>query len=124
MIVAGIGARKGVRADEVTAAIEAALAAYGVADVEALATVPAKAGEPGIGEAATRLGIPLVVVDEAALKRAQPGVVTRSAASAKATGLGSASEAAAIAASGGRLLGPRLATGRVTCAIARKDDEK
>ena len=48
------------------------------------------------------------------------GSLSRSAASRAATGSGSASEAAALAAAGpaARLVGPRLALGPVTCAIA------
>ena len=107
--VAGIGCRQGVSADEVLAA----MAAAGGADV--MAVVRAKAGEPGVVEAAARSGVPLRAVDVG-----EDRSVTRSAASLAAMGVGSASEAAALAVAGpeGRLLGPRVVVGRVTCAVA------
>ena len=112
MTVAGIGCRRGVSADEVLAAIEAARDGR---HLDALATVPGKADEPGLVEAARRLGLPLLVgaVDDGRL-------ATRSTASLAATGVGSASEAAALGAAGpaGRLVGPRRVVGRVTCAVA------
>lgn len=119
MKVAGIGSRRGVCAAEVIAAVEAARAACGAAP-EALAVLPAKAGEPGIAEAARRLGLALLVVEPADDAR----LATRSAASRAASGAGSASEAAALGAAGptARLAGPRVVAGRVTCAIAVTGD--
>jgi len=116
MTVAGIGCRRGVDAAEVLAAVTAARAAHAVAGLDALATV--KRDEPALAEAAERLALPLLIVaagDDARL-------LTQSAASRAVTGTGSASEAAALAAAGpgARLLGPRLAVGRVTCAIATR----
>jgi cobalt-precorrin 5A hydrolase len=108
--VAGIGCRRGVSAEEVLAALDAA----GGAD--ALAVVALKADERGVREAAARRGLPLRVVGAAEDGR----ILTRSAASLAAAGTGSASEAAALAGAGpeGRLLGPRVVVGRVTCAVA------
>ncbi|MBP7241027.1 MAG: cobalamin biosynthesis protein [Amaricoccus sp.] len=118
MMVAGIGCRRGVDAAEVIAAVAAARAAHAAIALDTLATL--KRDEPALAEAALRLGLPLLVVapvDDARL-------LTRSDASRAATGAGSASEAAALAAAGAgaRLLGPRLAVGRVTCAIATRDE--
>ena len=92
----------------------AAVAAVGGADV--MAVVRAKAAEPGVVEAAARRGVPLRVGGAGWRRR----LVTRSAASVAAVGVGSASEAAALAVAGpeGRLVGPRLVVGRVTCAVA------
>lgn len=120
MRVAGIGSRRGVSAEEVIAAVEAAYRALGGGAPDALAALPAKAAEPGIADAARRLGVPLLVADPVAEDR----LVTRSAASRAATGSACASEAAALGAAGaaGRLLGPRLVAGRVTCAIAETED--
>ncbi len=61
--------------------------------------------------------LPLLIAEPAG---DAPGMLTRSAASLAATGTGSASEAAALAAAGpgARLLGPRLVLGPVTCALA------
>lgn len=121
MTVAGLGCRRGVRAEEVLAAIAAARAAHGVSTLDALATVQEKGAELGLVEAAQQLGLPLTVVAPSGDAR----LLTYSAASLAATGAGSASEAAALAAAGphSRLLGPRVAVGRVTCAIAKGGEQ-
>lgn len=122
--IAGLGARKGVATAQVLAAIDAALAAHGLSRdrLTALAAVPAKRREPAFRQAAEGLGLPLLIPETEAFEGARPGLLTRSAASLAATGFGSASEAAALAAAGpgGRLLGPRIASGAATCAIAER----
>ena len=122
MIVAGIGCRKDVVTEAVLAAIERALSLHRLtfADLDKLATAPLKQNEPAIHAAALRLGLDLVVVTVGALKGAEAETLTCSQASLDHAGSRSISEAAAIAAAGpgSRLLGPRLATGPVTCAIA------
>ena len=112
--VAGIGCRRGVSVAEVLAALDAACAGL---EVDAVAVLPAKAGEAAVGEAAALRGWPLRVAEGAV---AEARLATRSAASLRATGTGSASEAAALAVAGpaARLVGPRLVVGRVTCAVA------
>lgn len=126
VIAAGVGCRRGASGEMVVTAVEAALAAYGIArgDVDAMATSVGKAAEPGVAEAAAKLGIPLVALGEAVLRAAAGATLTRSPHSLAATGLPSLSEAAALAAAGprGRLLGPRLARGPVTCALAKSAD--
>ena len=126
MIVAGIGCRKGVSADEIEAALAAAVAAAGIApgSLSAIATGGIKANEPGIPECAARRKMEFIVVDDEALKKADARCLTRSEASLKAAGVGSLCEAAALAAAGtgGLLLGPRLVVGGVTCALAREAD--
>ena len=116
--VAGLGCRRGVSVAAVLAAVEAA---RGGRRLNALATVQAKQGERALAEAARRLGLPLLV---GAVADGDPRLISRSAASRAATGSGSASEAAALAAAGpaARLVGPRLALGPVTCAIAVGED--
>ena len=120
VMVAGIGCRAKVAADAVIAAIDAALATCGSdrSALRALAVVPQKSGEGGIEDAARALGLPLIVAEEGALARVQ--TLTVSAKSRAATGTGSAAEAAALAVAGeqARLLGPRVAVGAVTCALA------
>ena len=150
MMVAGIGFRKGVSASEVVAAVEAALGALGFATpalehtcgyasknplrpgsastplpLHALATAAFKAGEPGITAAADALGLPLLTIAGHELRSASARCITRSAASLAATGIASVSEASALAAAGegARLLGPRVTTGNVTCAIAQTKDQ-
>ena len=126
MIVAGIGCRKSVAASEIISAIAATAAAHGlqVAMLDAIAVPELKQGNNVISDAAREIGVPLSVVGDAALRRTKSSLLTHSPASLAATGVGSVSEAAALAASGGgsRLLGPRLVTGNVTCAIAVSKD--
>jgi cobalt-precorrin 5A hydrolase len=121
MIVAGIGARKNVTADEVLAVLDAALATHDLprAAISALALSSAKSAEPGIAQAANQLGIACQGITDKLLRGAD--TITRSDASIAATGLASLSEAAALAAAGpgGSLLGPRVALGPATCALAR-----
>ncbi len=122
MICAGFGARKGVTHDAVLAALDAALAAHSLTRdrLDALATLPRKRDEPGLTDAAKALGLQLSIADENALQAAATHCLTRSEQARSATGLPSASEAAALAVCGpaGRLLGPRLTLDGVTCAIA------
>jgi cobalt-precorrin 5A hydrolase len=126
MIVAGLGSRKGVTADEVLAAIDAALGAHGLTrgDLDLMATARLKEGEPAFAEASTALGVELVVVDQQALGEASHRTLTHSSLSAAHAGTPSVSEASALAAAGpaSRLLGPRVVMGAVTCAIAVSGD--
>ncbi|WP_367714246.1 cobalamin biosynthesis protein (plasmid) [Nitratireductor sp. GISD-1A_MAKvit] len=122
MICAGFGARKGVTSEAVLAALDAALTMHDIARnrLNALATVPRKRDEPGLTDAAKALRLPLIIADEAAMRAAATHCLTRSEQALAATGLPSASEAAALAVCGpaARLLGPRLTLDGVTCAIA------
>lgn len=121
MIVAGIGCQKGVSADEILAALDAACAGHGAPGL--LAAVETKRGEAGLVEAAARRGLALRIVDASAVD--EDRLASRSTASLAATGAASASEAAALGAAGpgARLLGPRLALGRVTCALAISEED-
>ncbi|MDQ6434426.1 cobalamin biosynthesis protein [Mesorhizobium sp. LHD-90] len=122
MIVAGLGCRTGVSEVEVLVAIRAALAAHGAeaGDLEALAVPEQKTDEPAIHKAANTLGLIVLVIGRAELQNAGERTLSRSDRSLQATGAPSASEAAALAALGprGKLLGPRVAVGPVTCALA------
>ncbi len=111
MIVAGIGCRRGCPAEAIIALVHQA----GGADI--LAAPSWKRDEPGLLEAARLLGLPLRFVDLEAMAALQPLCPTQSAAVARATGLASVAEAAALA-SGGRLTRPRIAAGGATCAVA------
>ena len=128
MKVAGIGCRSGIGVGEVLAAIDAALEAHALGRValSVVATVPQKAGEPALTEAARTLGLPLVVADADQLERVRQKIVTRSVASLAAIGFDSAAEAAALAVAGAesQLLGPRIAVGNVTCAIAATEGNR
>ncbi len=122
MIVAGIGCRAEVDAEAVRSAIAAALrdTGRGAAEIALLATVPAKAEEPGLVAASAALGLELLAVPEDALRAAAPRCLTDSPRARSATGLPSVAEAAALAAAGpgARLLAPRSAAGGATCALA------
>ncbi|MFB6441573.1 cobalamin biosynthesis protein [Streptomyces sp. NPDC056411] len=99
-LVVGVGARRGVPASEVVELIGAALAASGCADrpVVALATVTAKAAEPGLVAAARQLGVPLRAFPASALAAVR--VPDPSSAAAAAGGTPSVAEAAALLAAG------------------------
>ncbi|MGY1739335.1 MULTISPECIES: cobalamin biosynthesis protein [unclassified Blastococcus] len=109
----GIGARPGVTAEEVLAAVDAVLpdGATGVR----LATLDARAAEPGIVAAAAARGWPLTGHPAAELARVP--VPTVSARVAAAVGSPSVAEAAALL-DGGTLLVGRTVLGRVTVAVA------
>ena len=120
MIAAGFGYRRNTNADAIVAAYRAALAAYGIDAADVMATTADKSGEAGLETASRQAGLPLRHFAPEALAAAAERSLTNSAASLAATGLPSLAEAAALAAcgAGGRLLGPRIACGPVTCALA------
>jgi cobalt-precorrin 5A hydrolase len=126
MMVAGIGSRKGVNAEDVLAAIETALEVHGLAmtALSALATATLKKDDDAIAAAGRTLNLPVIVVDDAALQAASPGTLSSSSLSQALAGTPSVSEASAlaVAGAGAKLLGPRTVLGPVTCAIAISGD--
>ncbi|MGW0839786.1 precorrin-3B C(17)-methyltransferase [Streptomyces sp. NPDC002787] len=125
-LVVGVGASKGVPVDEVLGLIEDALRDAGLSpkSLAAVATVDAKAGEPGVVRAAERLGVPLVT--HSAEELAAVEVPNPSDAPRAAVGTPSVAEAAALV-GGGELLVPKRkserADGRTamaTCAVVRR----
>jgi cobalt-precorrin 5A hydrolase len=123
MIVAGIGFRRSVAAEEIVALVEQALqrAALARTALAKLATIEALADLPAFTEAARHLAVPAIAVEESRLSAAAPRVTTQSARSIAAHGVGSVAEAAALAAAGprGELLLERIASSSATCALAR-----
>jgi len=124
MIVAGVGFRRGVEADELVTLVRRACdhAALVPDRLARLATLEALAGEPGFREAARRLAVEPTAVGAAALRDAAPAVQTASVRSLTAHGVGSVAEAAAL---GGAGLGAELVLARITspcatCALARR----
>ena len=95
-LVVGVGASRGVSAAEVLSLIDTVLEEAGLSplSVAALATVDAKADEPGITEAAARRGWPVVSYPAAVL--ATVDVPNPSAAPLAAVGTPSVAEAAAL----------------------------
>ena len=125
-LVVGVGASRGVPAEEVRGLVEQALREAGLSarSVAALATVDAKADEPGVVAAAEQLGVPLLTYP--AQQLAAVPVPHPSRAPLDAVGTPSVAEAAALA-GGGDLLVPkrksRRADGRpsmATCAVVRR----
>lgn len=124
-LVVGVGARRDAAADEVLGLVRDTLrdAGLSVLDVVELATVEAKAGEPGVVAAAARLGTPLRAYPAELLASVRvPGA---SDAALAAVGTASVAEAAALA-GGGELVVPKRRSnpdGRsaaVTCAVVRR----
>jgi cobalamin biosynthesis protein CbiG len=113
MTTVGIGAVSGVTAEEVLAAVDAVLPP-GTDDVR-LATLDARAAEPGIVSAATRRGWRLT--GHAAADLAGVEVPSPSARVATVVGTPSVAEAAALLAGGALLVG-KTVHGRVTVAVA------
>ena len=122
MIVAGIGCKKGVGEADVLAAIRAACAQHRIdlAEIGAMAVAEVKSEEQAIHAAARTLNVVVLAIGRASLEQASAGTLSNSALSIEVTGAPSASEAAALAALGAKatLLGPRIAVGPVTCALA------
>lgn len=122
-LVAGIGIRPGTQAGDILACLDEALARAGLgADAPLrLATLASRASEAGMLAAAADRNAELVAVPDEALKGFEAACATRSTRIASLYGVGSVAEAAALAAAGpgGVLVQPRIATARVTCALAR-----
>ncbi|MFF7952014.1 precorrin-3B C(17)-methyltransferase [Streptomyces griseorubiginosus] len=122
-LVVGVGASKGAPADEVLELVESALREAGLSarSVAGLATVDAKAGEPGIVAAAGRLGVPLVTYSAEELAAVE--VPNPSDAPLAAVGTPSVAEAAALI-GGGELLVPKrkseASPAMATCAVVRR----
>ncbi|MFD5893378.1 precorrin-3B C(17)-methyltransferase [Streptomyces sp. NPDC060366] len=126
-LVVGVGASRGVGVDEVYGLVRDVLrdAGLSVLSVVELATVDAKADEPGIVGAAARLGVPVRTYPADTL--AAIAVPNPSDAPLAAVGTPSVAEAAALAAGrGGELLVPKRKStpeGRAamaTCAVVRR----
>lgn len=120
MIVAGIGMRAGASGQEIVDLVRRAMADAAVARLDGLATLEARAREPGFTDAAARLGLPGIPVSPLSLRAKAASVRTHSARVEALHGVGSVAEASALAAAGGnaRLLLPRIASAAVTCALA------
>jgi cobalt-precorrin 5A hydrolase/precorrin-3B C17-methyltransferase len=118
-LVLGLGASRGVSADEIEQLVDRALADAGLsrASVAAAATVDVKADEAGIVEACRRRGWPLHTYPAAAL--AEVDVPNPSDEPAKALGTPSVAEAAALLHSGGALVVEKTKSAMATAAVAR-----
>ena len=122
MIVAGVGCRRGVSADEIEKVVRMALGLFQLPAerLEALATESDKATEPAFAEAAQRLSVRITACTVEDLDRVAGQVLTPSKLVLAAKGVPSIAEASALVVAGpdARLLGTRVASARATCAIA------
>jgi cobalt-precorrin 5A hydrolase len=125
MIVAGIGFRRDITADELEKVVRLAL---GVCQLpaerlDAVATESDKATDPAVAEAARRLSVRLMGCTLEDLDRVAGQVLTPSKLVLEAKGVPSIAEASALVGAGrnARLLGTRVATAQATCAIAIGD---
>ncbi|MFD4561754.1 precorrin-3B C(17)-methyltransferase [Streptomyces sp. NPDC058469] len=125
-LVVGVGASKGAPVEEVLGLVESAVRDAGLSlkSLAQLATVDAKSDEPGIVEAAQRLGVPLVTYSAEELAAVE--VPNPSDAPLAAVGTPSVAEAAALV-GGGELLVPKRKSERTdgqpamaTCAVVRR----
>ena len=121
MIAIGLGCRKGCPAEDVVRLVRRALALLPAhASPGGLFSLADKSGEPGLGDAAKILGLPLAFLDRAALRRVAGKARSWSRRVEDLYGLPSVAETAALAGAGegAVLLVERLACPTATCAIA------
>ena len=122
----GLGARRGVAAQDVVDLVQRVAQQHGVAlsDI-ALCTLESKAEEAGIQDAARELGVELIFLPLADLKARKGSSPTHSPRVQAMFGVGSVAEAAALvgAGPGSRLVAPRVSTPFVACALARSAEE-
>lgn len=124
MLVCGIGCRRGTPAEDIEAAIQAVRTSLGcIGEIVVIATEATKSNEPGLREAARRLGVELVAFTSDELCSTAAAVLTHSPTALLHKGTPSVAEAAALLAGGpnARLLGPRIALPKATCAFAIGD---
>jgi cobalt-precorrin 5A hydrolase len=125
MMVAGIGCRTGVSAEDVAEVIAAALERCRLAraQIDALATDASKSNETGIIAAAAAMALPLIFVATGQMQAVANGAITQSERVIALKGVPSVAETAALAVAGraARLLAPRVASASATCAIAQGD---
>ncbi len=117
-VIIGIGSRRGVTRDEVSAAIESALrdAGIGISDVRIFASSRLKENEAGIKEAVRSLGRDIVFLDDETINAYEPP----SQSAANRFDLVGVAEPSALALSDEKeLLLEKRRYGRVTIAIAR-----
>jgi cobalt-precorrin 5A hydrolase len=123
MITAGIGLRPETSAAEVEECLDQTLAAAGLSRsaLARLATLASRRDEPGLAAVAQAHGLTHVANPHQARAGFEAACATRSTRISGLYGVGSVAEAAALAAAGpgASLIQPRIATARVTCALAR-----
>lgn len=128
-IAIGIGAATSARAEDISALAQAMLEEAPPYAKARIFTLARKAQTPALRDAAARLGVEVVALDEAEFSARQTEFLARGAkASAlvqEKTGFASVAEAAALMGGGPKavLIAPRRAQNSVTCALAAPADE-
>jgi cobalamin biosynthesis protein CbiG len=122
MIVAGVGFSSKCGAEELAGLVRQAEATAG-REATALAAPAWKAQADCLTLAAEMLGLPILAVERDLLAAAEDRTLTNCAVSRAAAGVGSAAEAAALAAAGPRALLTlaRIASAHATCALSEED---
>ncbi len=127
MIVAGVGSRKEVTADEIERVVRMALGVFRLPAerLEAIATESGKATDEAYIRAAQRLSVKLIGCTLDELDRVSGQVLTPSKLVLETKGVPSIAEASALIGAGrnAKLLGTRVATEHATCAIAVGDGQ-
>jgi cobalt-precorrin 5A hydrolase len=120
-IAIGIGCRLGCSAELIEGVVRQALERIPAADAPHLFSIADKRGEPGLAEAASRLGLQLGFLPREALAARGDEAKTRSSRVQTLFGVPSVAEAAALAGAGpgSTLIVARIANRGATCAIAQ-----
>ena len=114
----GIGCRQHTSADQISAAVHAALGAYPFEAIRGIATIESKAQEPGLLEFCARHALPLLTFSRAEIA-AVAAIPTPSTAARAHLGVeGVCEPCALLAAPGGRLIVIKTVLDGVTVAIA------
>ncbi len=121
-LAVGLGFRKAATADTLTDLARDALSRL-PSDLAALPAVIATIAEkdrPPLREAASRLGLPVVILPKSALAGTEDRITVESEPARACLGIPSVAEAAALAAAGpgARLVVARIAAADATCAVA------
>jgi cobalt-precorrin 5A hydrolase len=127
IVAIGVGCRAGVAGEAIAALARRSLKEAGAPEGERrMFTLAAKAGEPGLIEAARIIGVALTPLPIAALNAQAERILTPSASAQTRFGAPNIAEASALAGAGegGRLLGPRLVADGATCAIALSSERQ
>ena len=123
MITAGIGLRPGTSEADILDCLRQTLRAARLEPnaIHRLATLASRRDELGLAAVAQAHDLTLIAIPDEALAGFEAACATRSTRISGLYGVGSVPEAAALAAAGpgATLIQPRIATARVTCALAR-----
>jgi cobalamin biosynthesis protein CbiG len=114
----GIGCKRHTCADQIAAAVQAALGAYPLAAIRTVATIESKADEPGLLEFCARHALPLRIFSRAEVATVSELPTPSSTVRVHLGVDGVCEPCALLAASAGRLLVPKTVLDGVTVAIA------